>query len=102
MLEGQMQQFMTQMSAMLETITDLRLLVAQTNHETQSKLDQIAEPLKIPPHDPYLDDDDYESGSRKRKSRRSSGADKTILSPPRSFASPNQPQTPAAPDRTIN
>jgi hypothetical protein len=96
-LEEQMHQFMAQMSSMLETISGLQVLVAQSNYETQSKLDQIAEHLKLPPQDAYLDDDDYEYGSRKRKSRRSSEADKTILSPPRSFASSHTPQTPVVP-----
>lgn len=99
-LEEQMHQFMAQMSSMLETISGLQVLVAQSNYETQSKLDQIAEHLKLPPQDPYLDDDDYESGSRKRKSRRSSEADKTILSSPRSFASSHKPQTPVVPTST--
>jgi hypothetical protein len=101
-LEEQMQQFMTQMSTMLQTIAGLQTMVAQTNFETQSKLDQIAEHLKLPPPESLYDDEDFEHGSRKRKSRRSSEADKNILSSSRSYVSPNYPTAPVPPVPVAN
>ena len=89
-LENQMHQFMGQMSTMMETMTSLQLMVTQTNLQTQVKLDQIASHLNIAPQESMFDDNDFttDTGSRKRKSRRSSAADKTILSSPHSYASP--------------
>ena len=86
-----MNQFISQMATMVETITGLQLVVNQSHMETQLKLDQITTHLQIPQESLFDDSDaEHDSESRKRKSRRPSEADKnkTILSTPRTYATP--------------
>src|SRR5947207_2176205 len=100
-----MNQFISQMAIMVETVTGLQLMVNQSHMETQLKLNQITTYLQIPQESLFDDSEaDLDLGSRKRKSRRPSRADKnkTILLSSRTYVSPILPAASMFTDITSN